>query len=89
MGLGERAAEHSEVLGEHVYQPAVDPAVAGDDTVTQEFLVGETEVGRSVGNEAVQLYEGPGVQEQIQPLPRGELALLVLLFDPLLASALL
>ena len=31
--FGQRAAEHGEVLREHVDRPAVDPAVSGDDAV--------------------------------------------------------
>ena len=36
--LGERAAEHGEVLREDVDEPSVDAAVAGDDAVAEELL---------------------------------------------------
>jgi hypothetical protein len=37
--LGERAAEHGEVLREHVDEPAVDAAVAGDHAVAVGALL--------------------------------------------------
>src|SRR2546422_4898217 len=37
--LGERAAEHREVLREHVHQPAVDPTGARHHAVAQVLLV--------------------------------------------------
>jgi hypothetical protein len=36
-----------------------------------------------MGDELVQLEEGPGVEQEIQPLPGGELACLMLLGDAL------
>jgi len=38
-GLGERAAEDREILGEDIYEPPVNPAVAGHDAVAQVLLV--------------------------------------------------
>ena len=88
MGLAERAAEDGEVLGEDVDQPAVDPAVAGHDAVARNHLLVEPEVGGAVGDEPVQLDEAALVQQQVEPLARGELALLVLLRDARGAPAL-
>ncbi len=81
MGLRQRAAEDREVLGEDVHQAPIDPAVAGDDAVARILLLGEAELGGPVGDEAVQLDEAPLIEQQIEPLPRGELSLLVLLGD--------
>ncbi len=81
MRLGQRAAEHREVLREHVDEAPVDAAVAGHDAVPQHLLVGEVEVCGPVGDEPVQLHERSGVEQEIQALARGELALGVLLLD--------
>jgi hypothetical protein len=89
VGLGEGAAEDGEVLGEDVHQAAVDPAGAGDDAITGEDLLLESEVGGAVGDEAIELDEAALVEQEIQPLSGGELALLVLLSNPIGASALL
>jgi hypothetical protein len=80
--LAQRAAEDGEVLGEDVHQPTVDPAVAGDDAVTGNDLAIEPEVAGPVGDEPVELDEAALVEQQVEPLARGELALLVLLGDP-------
>ena len=55
--LAQRAAEDGEVLREDVDEAAVDAAVAGDDAVAVELLLLETEVGRAVRDEAVELDE--------------------------------
>src|SRR2546422_6065054 len=57
--LGERAAEHREVLREHVHQPAVDPTGARHHAVAQVLLVREPEVRGAVRHEPVQLHERP------------------------------
>ena len=88
-GLGERPAEDREILGEHVHQAAIHPAVAGHHPVTQNLLLLEPEVGAAVRDEPVQLDEGPRVEQQIQPFPRRELPLLVLLRQPVRPAALL
>ena len=75
----QRAAEDGEVLGEDVDQPAVDPARAGDHAVAGDDLLIEAEVGGAVGDEAVELDEAALVEQQVEPLAGGELALLVLL----------
>ena len=86
--LGERAAEDGEVLGEDVDQAAVDPALSGDDAVAGKLLLLQTEIGRAVGDEAVELDEAAFVEQEVQPLAGGELALLVLLGDPIRSPAL-
>ena len=89
MGFAQRPAEHREILGEHVHQPAVDAAVAGDDAVAGNHLLIESEIGGAVGDEAVELDEAALVEQQIEPLAGGELALLVLLRDARRSPALL
>jgi hypothetical protein len=76
--LGQRAAEHGEVLGEEKDRPAVDGAVAGDHAVAEDLVVPQPEVGRAVGDQLVQLDEAVGVAEESDPLAGGQLAGLVL-----------
>ena len=87
--LGERAAEHGEVLREDVDEPPVDAAVAGDDAVAVVLLVLEAEVRGAVDDEPVELDEGALVEQEVEPLARRQLALGVLRLDALLAAALL
>src|SRR3546814_8072428 len=61
-----RAAENGEVLAEYVDQPAVDRAVADNDTVTQVLLLLQAERGRAMGDRAVQLDEAALVEQQIR-----------------------
>ena len=49
----------------------------------------QSEVGRPVTDLTVELEEAALVQQQVEPLPGGELALLVLLGDPVGTTALL
>ncbi len=85
--LADRPAQHREVVGEEEHLPAVDVAVAGDDGVAGERLVRHPEVGRPVLDEGVDLVEGPVVDEEVDALARGHLALLVLGLDTCLAAA--
>jgi len=81
------AAEHGEVLGEDVDDLAVDRAPAGDDAVAGHLLVLHAEVGAAVLDEHVELLERALVQQQVDPLAGGQLALGVLGGDPRLAAA--
>ena len=89
MRLAQRAAEDGEVLREDIDQAAVDPARAGDDAVAGHDLLFEAEVGRAMGDEAVELDEAALVEQEVEPLAGGELPLLVLLGHPRGAPALL
>ncbi len=71
--LGERSAEDREVLAEEEDEPAVDRAVAGDDAVAEEVLVAQPELVRPVRDEGVELDEAPGVEQEVDALPRREL----------------
>ncbi len=79
--LAERAAEDREVLGGHEDPPAVDRPVAGHDPVARRPSPLHPEVVGAVDHEGVGLLERPGVEEEPDPLPRGELPALVLLLD--------
>ena len=87
MGVGQRAAEDGEVLGEDEDDAAVDGPPAGDDPVAGDLLFGHAEVDGAVLDEHVELLEGALVQQQVQALPRRELALGVLGVDATTAAA--
>src|SRR3989454_4636082 len=83
----QRAAEHREVLREHVHQPSLDPPVSRHHAVAQVLLVGEPEVHRAVRDEAIELDERARVEQRVEPLARRQLSLLVLDLDALFAAA--
>ena len=87
VGLRERAAEDREVLAEDEDQPPVDGAVAGHHAVARHRLAVHAEVGAAVPLEHVPFLEGIGVEQQLDALAGGELALGVLRVDALLAAA--
>ena len=74
MRLRERAAKHREVLAEDKNQPAVDRAVAGDDAVARDLLLADAEIMAAVLDKHVPLLERAGIEQDIEPLARGELA---------------
>ena len=88
MGLAERAAEDREVLAEDEHQPAVDGAMAGDHAVAGDALLAHAEIGRAMLDEHVPLFEGVGIEQELEALARAQLALGVLGLDPALAAAL-
>ena len=67
--------------------PAVDRAPAGDHAVAVGSLLLHAEIGAAMGDEHVELLKGALVEQQLDPLARGQLALGVLRVDPLLAAA--
>jgi hypothetical protein len=87
IGLRQRAAEDGEVLGEDVDQAAVDRAVAGHHAVAGHLLLLHPEVPAAVGDQRVELDEGAGVDQQLDPLAGRELAFPVLALDPFRAAA--
>ena len=89
VGLGEAAAEDREVLGEDVDETPVDAAVAGDDAVARDLLLGHAEVEAAVLDQLVELLEGALVEEELDALAGGELAFPVLALAPLGATPLL
>ena len=83
--LRQRAAEHREVLREDERRSTVDPTRSGHDPVPGNPLVLHVEVVTLVDDELVHLHEGPGVQQELEPLARSLLAGLVLAASALLA----
>ena len=82
-----RAAEHGEILAEHEHQPAVDRAPAGHHAVAGDLLLGHAEIARAVLDEHVPFLERALVEQHLEALARGELALAVLRLDAALAAA--
>ena len=87
VGLGQRAAEHGEVLGEQEHGAAVHGAPAGDHAVAGDFRLLHAEVAGAVLDEHVELLERALVEQQLDALARGQLAALVLRLDARLAAA--
>jgi hypothetical protein len=55
--------------------------VAGHDRVAPGPVLVHVEVVRAVAHERVELLERAGIEQLLDPLPRGHLAALVLLLD--------
>ena len=85
--LGQRAAEHGEVLREDVDEPAVDAPVAGDDAVAEDARVAIARSGGPRGDEPIELHEAAVVEQEVEPLARGELPFLVLRGEPRRSAA--
>ena len=81
--LAEAATENGEVLREDEDGAAFDRAVAGDDGVTPGTALLHLEVVGAMANEGVELLEGAGVEQLLDPLAGGQLALRVLLIHRL------
>jgi len=86
--LGQRAAEHREVLREHRHRAALDAAEPGEDAVPRDALLLHPEVVAAVHDQAVHLLERPGIEEEVEALAGGELPCVVLLGYALLAAPL-
>ena len=84
--LAEAAAEDREVLGEDEHRPPFDRPVAGDDRVAPGPFLLHVEVEGPVADEGVELLEGAGVEQLLDPLAGGHLALRVLLLHRLLGG---
>ena len=78
--LAQRAAEHGEVLAVHAHRPAVDGAETGDHAIAVGTVGLHPEVVRPVPGQFVELGEGARVEQPVDPLARGHLALGVLAF---------
>jgi hypothetical protein len=79
--LAQRTAEDGEVLAEHAHPPALDGAVARDHRVAPGAVLLQAELVGPVADEGVELLEGAGVEQLLDPLPGGVLALRMLLLD--------
>ena len=84
--LAEAAAEHRGVLAEDAHVAAVDGAVAGDHAVAERAVVFQPEVGAAVLGQRVEFDERVVVQQRVDALARGQLALGVHLLDGVLTD---
>src|SRR5690606_26302752 len=87
MGLAERAAENGEILRKHIDQPSVDRAPAGDHAIAGDDGFTHAEIGGTMGDEHVVFFETARIEQHVEPLAGGELALAMLDVDPPLAPA--
>nr|ART36136.1 B292 [uncultured bacterium] len=87
MALRKRAAEHGEVLAEHVDEAAVDGARSGDDAVAGNGLLGHAEIDAVVLDVHVELFEAARIEQDFETLAGGEAALGVLRVDADLSAA--
>ena len=78
VGFRQRPAEHREVLREGVDEAAFDLAVAGHDAVARHELRLHPEVAAAVRDQLVGLAERAGIEEEVDPFARGQLAGVVL-----------
>ena len=81
MRLAERSAEHGKVLAENEDQPPVHGAIAGDDAVARDLVRVDAEIVAAVLDEHVPFLEGTGVEQELEPLARGQLAAAMLRID--------
>src|SRR2546425_907208 len=67
--------------------PPAPPAGARQHAVPGDSLRVHPEAGCAVRDEGVRLDEAAGIEQQTEPLPRGQLPLLVLRLNPIFAPA--
>jgi len=82
----ERSAEYGEILRKNVNQAAFDAAIAGDETVALEFLLGHAEIVAAVRDQLVGFFEGAVIEQELDALARRHFAFFVLALAALLAS---
>ena len=87
MGFGQRAAEHGEILAEDIDHAAIDRAPAGDDAIAGDLGAVHAEIGAAVGDEHVVFLERAFVEQDVEALARGQLALGMLRVDARLPAA--
>ena len=81
------AAEDGEVLGEDENGAAVDRAPAGHHAVAGDLRLLHAEIGAAVLDEHVEFLERAVIEQKVDALARGELALGVLRRNALLSAA--
>jgi hypothetical protein len=83
----QRPAEDGEVLRERVDRPAVHAPLPRDHAVARDDLLVHAEVAAPVRDELVDFLEAAGIEQQVDPLARRELARFVLAAQPVLAAS--
>src|SRR4029434_2636035 len=87
VGFRERSAEDGKVLRERVGETSVDASVAGDDAIAGNHLTGHAEVEAPMRDELVDLFEGAGIEEEVDALARRQLPGFALAAKPFLTAA--
>src|SRR5690606_31695983 len=85
--FGERTAEDGEVLAEDEDQPPANRTRTGHHTIARDALRLHAEIGAIMLDEHVEFFEASLVEQYVEPLARGKLALGMLRFDAFLAAA--
>lgn len=88
-GFRKSPAKNREILRENEYQPAIDASVTGDETISVVFALRESEVVGAVGDEAIGFFKRAFIQQELDPLPRRHLPVLMLTFTALFPAAFL
>ena len=83
----ERSAKHCKVFREHIDQTAIHRAMACDYAIAGNALFLHAEIVAAMFDKHVGFFETTFVEQNRDALAGGELALLMLAFDPLLATA--
>ena len=85
--FGQGAAVDGEILCEHIDETPVDGAVTGHHAVREVMLLVHAEVGAAMGDEHVHLLKTALVQQCLNPLTGGHLALAVLFLNSFLTAS--
>ena len=86
MTVRQRATEHGEILAEHIHKAAIDGARPRNDAVAGDTLAFHAEIGAVMLDVEVEFLEAAFVQQNVETLPRGQLALGVLRGNALLTT---
>ncbi len=81
MRFGQGATEDGKVLTENVDESTVDGPKPRDDSVTIRSCFFQTEVARTMANERSELFEGARIEQDVETLACGQLALGMLSLD--------
>src|SRR5258706_194310 len=85
--FGKGAAKDSEVLSEDKDLAAIDQAMTGDDAIAGIDFVLHPKVLRTMFDQPVELLKSAVVEQELDPLARGQLARGMLLLDACGATA--
>jgi hypothetical protein len=75
MGFGHRPAHDSEILCKDIDHPAIHRAPARDHPIACGTFGLHAEIGAAMGHEHVEFFKAALIQQQFDPLARGQLAL--------------
>src|SRR5207248_3032570 len=87
VGLRERSAKNREVLGKSKNQAAFNASIAGDEAIAVGLLLGHAKILRAMRYQAVSLFEGALIEQELDALAGTHLAFFVLPRPPLFAAA--